>query len=236
MRLALIPARGGSKRIPRKNIKSFHGHPMIAWSIEAARASKQFDKIVVSTDSAEIAEVAVRYGAEVPFVRPAELCDDYTGVMPVVAHAIDWHRGQGLRPDPVCLIYATAPFVTAADITRGLQSLEESGAQFAVAMASFAAPIQRALRLIGNGRVAMFHPEHYHTRSQDLEEAFHDAGQFSWGRAEAWRSLTPGFLSDCVAVPIPRHRVQDIDTVEDWRRAELLFAVSREFDSKEGQS
>ncbi len=223
MKLAVIPARGGSKRIPRKNIKPFCGKPMIAWSIEAARSSGCFDRIVVSTDDLEIADVARIHGADVPFMRPEELSDDYTGTIPVIAHAIQWHQQHDVSPEEVCCIYATAPFVTAADLQHGLQRLNNSGADYAFSVTSYAFPIQRAVRIGANGRVEMFYPEHFNTRSQDLEEAFHDAGQFYWGRASAWLAGKPIFSSAAAPVVLPRHRVQDIDTAEDWIHAELMF-------------
>ena len=223
MRIAIIPARGGSKRIPRKNIKSFCGKPMIAWSIDAARRSGCFDHIVVSTDDAEVAAVARQQGAEVPFVRPPELSDDHTGTTPVIAHAIDWvNRNLGLT-SLACCLYATAPFVQAEDLRRGLDTLQSSGADYAFSVTSYPFPIQRAIRISADQRVEMFNPEHFNTRSQDLEEAFHDAGQFYWGRSAAWLAQKPLFSHDAAPVPLPRHRVQDIDTPEDWERAEWLF-------------
>ena len=222
MRLAIIPARGGSKRIPRKNIKPFCGKPMIAWSIEAAIRSGCFDQVVVSTDDAEIADVARQYGASVPFMRPAELSDDYTGTLPVIRHAIEWFNGQGQTVEQVCCLYATAPFVCVEDIQRGLQILEETGSDYAFSVTSYAFPIQRAIRLTEQGRVEMFSPEHFNTRSQDLEEAYHDAGQFYWGRASAWLQGKMIFSPDSAPVLLPRHRVQDIDTPDDWLRAEWM--------------
>jgi N-acylneuraminate cytidylyltransferase len=222
MRLAVIPARGGSKRIPRKNIKEFCGKPMIAWSIEAAIRSGCFDQVVVSTDDAEIADVARQYGASVPFMRPAELSDDYTGTLPVIRHAIEWFNGQGQTVEQVCCLYATAPFVCVEDIQRGLQILEETGSDYAFSVTSYAFPIQRAIRLTEQGRVEMFSPEHFNTRSQDLEEAYHDAGQFYWGRASAWLQGKMIFSPDSAPVLLPRHRVQDIDTPDDWLRAEWM--------------
>lgn len=227
MRVAVIPARGGSKRIPRKNIKAFCGKPMIAWSIEAAAASGCFDAVVVSTDDAEIAEVAKSYGASVPFVRPPELSDDHTGTIPVIAHAVQRFVAAGQRPDAVCCLYATAPFVTADDIRTGLQVMEEEGVDYAFSVTSYAFPIQRAIRFSKHGRVEMFQPEHFNTRSQDLEEAYHDAGQFYWGRASAWLAGTPLFGMGSAPVVLPRHRVQDIDTAEDWLRAEWMFKALR---------
>lgn len=223
MRLAIIPARGGSKRIPRKNIKPFCGRPMIAWPIEAARKSGCFDRIIVSTDDVEIAELARKCGAEAPFVRPAELSDDHTGTIPVIAQAIQWQQQHGEAPAEVCCIYATAPFLHTEDLCRGLEILEQSGSDYAFSVTSYAFPIQRAVRITASNRVEMFYPEYFNTRSQDLEQAWHDAGQFYWGRAEAWLSGRPIFSADSVPVILPRHRVQDIDTPEDWERAEWIF-------------
>ena len=223
MRLAVIPARGGSKRIPRKNIKLFCGKPMIAWSIEAALQSGCFDKIVVSTDDAEIAEVARQCGAQVPFMRPAELSEDHTGTTAVMTHAIDQLAEQGQPPEQVCCLYATAPFVSADDLRRGLTVLTETGSDYAFSVTSYAFPIQRAIHITPTGRVNMFNPEHFNTRSQDLEEAYHDAGQFYWGRADAWLQGRMIFSPAAAPVRLPRHRVQDIDTPEDWTRAEWMF-------------
>lgn len=225
MRLAVIPARGGSKRIPRKNIKPFCGKPMIARSIEAALESGCFDRVIVSTDDAEIAEVARQFGAAVPFMRPAELSDDYTGTVPVIRHAIEWFTANGECPDQVCCIYATAPFISEKDIRQGLESLVTSGSDYAFSVTSYAFPIQRAIRITAQGRVEMFQAEHFNTRSQELEEAFHDAGQFYWGRASAWLEGKALFGLHSAPVILPRHRVQDIDTMEDWERAEWMFKV-----------
>lgn len=223
MRLAVIPARGGSKRIPRKNIKLFCGKPMIAWSIEAALASGCFDAVIVSTDDTEIATVAKAFGAQVPFIRPAELSDDHTGTIPVIRHAVQWFIDAGERPEQVCCLYATAPFVTAKAIQAGLRTLEEDGSDYAFSVTSYAFPIQRAIRLTQGGRVEMFQPEQFNTRSQDLEEAYHDAGQFYWGRASAWLEGRAIFSHGSSPILLPRHRVQDIDTAEDWLRAEWMF-------------
>lgn len=223
MKLAIIPARGGSKRIPRKNIKPFCGKPMIAWSIEAALESGCFDRIIVSTDDDEIAEVARQYGAEVPFMRPLELSDDHAGTLPVIRHAIETINSQGRAVEQACCLYATAPFIRAEDLRRGLEILQGSGSDYAFSVTSYAFPIQRAIRLTPEGRVEMFNPEHFNTRSQDLEEAYHDAGQFYWGRADAWLQGQMIFSPASLPVMLPRHRVQDIDTPEDWVRAEWLF-------------
>jgi N-acylneuraminate cytidylyltransferase len=223
MRLAVIPARGGSKRIPRKNIKPFCGKPIIAWSIEAALESGCFDQVIVSTDDAEIAGVARQWGGAVPFMRPAELADDHTGTIPVIRHAIEWLNRQGQGIEQACCVYATAPFVSAEDLRHGLDVLQGNDCDYAFSVTSYAFPIQRAIRINDAGRVEMFNSEHFHTRSQDLEEAFHDAGQFYWGRAEAWLQERVLFDSRSLPVLLPRHHVQDIDTLEDWARAEWLY-------------
>lgn len=227
MRIAVIPARGGSKRIPGKNIREFCGKPMIAWSIEAALASRCFDEVVVSTDDQTIGDVARRYGASVPFLRPASLSDDYTGTLPVIRHAVEWFIEVGHSVDMACCIYATAPFVSAQDIQAGMQKLQEDSCDFAFSVTSYAFPIQRALRMVDGGRVEMLNPSEFGTRSQDLEEAWHDAGQFYWGTASAWREERVIFGRNSVGVPIPRYRVQDVDTLEDWETAELMFEALR---------
>jgi N-acylneuraminate cytidylyltransferase len=227
MRLAVIPARGGSKRIPRKNIRPFCGRPMIAWSIEAALQSGCFQQVVVSTDDEEIADIAHAWGAGVPFKRPANLADDHTGTLPVVAHAIEWHRRHGDIPTHICCVYATAPFVQSEDIRTGLSLLEREGCDYVFPVTSYPFPVQRAIRIIPGGRVEMFNPEHFNTRSQDLEEAYHDAGQFYWGLSEAWLTKRPIFSSVATPLVLPRYRVQDIDTMEDWEMAERMFEAIR---------
>lgn len=225
MNIAIIPARGGSKRIPRKNIKDFCGKPMIAWSIEAAKASGLFDQIIVSTDDAEIAEVAKQWGAGVPFMRPEALSDDHTGTTEVIAHAVTWVRSQGQNPTLVCCIYATAPFVQANDIKAGLSKIENCHWQYVFSATSFGFPIFRAFEQTEDGGVKMFFPEHFGTRSQDLPYAIHDAGQFYWGRPQAWLGNVRIFDNASTVVMIPRWRVQDIDTLEDWDRAQIMWQV-----------
>jgi pseudaminic acid cytidylyltransferase len=222
--ICIIPARGGSKRIPRKNIRDFCGKPMIAWSIEAALESECFSRVIVSTDDPEISEVAKQWGAHVPFIRPSELSDDYTGTTAVIAHAIKVL--DAIEPiDFVCCLYATAPFITPDALKKGIQLLSESDADFAFSVTSFPFPIQRAIRITVNNRVEMYYPEYFSTRSQDLEDAYHDAGQFYWGKAEAWVQEKILFSSNSIPIILPRYRVQDIDTMEDWERAERLFKL-----------
>jgi len=223
MNICVIPARGGSKRIPRKNIKEFHGKPMIAWSIEAAILSKCFDRIICSTDDEEIATVANKYGAEVPFLRPAELSDDYTGTIPVVSHVIEMLQKKGEDIGLVCCIYATAPFITADDINMGLEKIRSEGADYCFSVTNYPYPIQRAIRITKDRRCEMLQPELFEARSQDLEEIYHDAGQLYWGKSTAWLEGKVIFSSDSTTHILPHYRVQDIDTVEDWKKAELMF-------------
>lgn len=225
MKVAIIPARGGSKRIPRKNVKAFHGKPMIAYSIEAAIASGCFDRVIVSTDDTEIAAVAVAHDAEVPFLRPAEISDDYATTMDVMAHAIHWCQSEGWDVEAVCCLYATAPFVLPEDLQEGYALLRDSDVQFAFSATSFPFPIQRAIKLDEFGSVSMFWPENEPARSQDLEEAYHDAGQFYWGQTSAFLEKLSIFSPHSKAVILPRNRVQDIDTKEDWKLAEYLFSA-----------
>lgn len=231
MKVAVIPARGGSKRIPRKNIKNFCGKPMIAWSIESAKFSGCFDRIVVSTDDTEIANIAIQYGAEVPFIRPKNLSDDFAGTLAVVTHAIEILEEESGELSEVCCLYATAPFVVAEDINRGLDTLKASGCEYAIGVTSFPFPIQRALLIDEHQKIKMVNPSAFSARSQDLEEAFHDAGQFYWGTRSAWMSGVPSFLANTAPIVLPRYRVQDIDTTEDWYRAELLFKAMESYGS-----
>lgn len=229
MNLAVIPARGGSKRVPRKNVRPFCGKPMIAWSIEAALASGCFDRIIVSTDDPEIARVASQYGGEAPFVRSAELSGDHAGTIPVIRQALAWCIENGAAPDLVCCIYATAPFLAPDDIIRGHDALQQDQAcDYAFSVTSYASPIQRALRINAVGRIEMFQPDCFSSRSQDLEPTFHDAAQFYWGRPDAWMAERAIFSGDALPIKLSRHRVQDIDTPEDWTRAEWMFAAMQQ--------
>ena len=223
MNVAIIPARGGSKRIPRKNVKPFAGKPIIVYSIEAAKESALFDRIIVSTDDREIAEVARRYGAEVPFLRPAELADDFTGTDAVLLHGLEWLRANDRLPDFFCCIYATAPFVRSESLRQGFDLLRRQQATTAFSVATFPSCIFRALRTEGRGRLEMIWPENREKRSQDLGEAFHDAGQFYWADTGKYLEERRLFSADAVAVPIPRYLVQDIDTPEDWETAERMY-------------
>ncbi|MDR0664693.1 MAG: pseudaminic acid cytidylyltransferase [Helicobacteraceae bacterium] len=215
--IAVIPARGGSKRIERKNIRSFCGKPIIAYSIEAAIDSAVFDEVIVSTDDLEIANVAKTLGASVPFTRPTSLSDDFVGVVPVVAHAIEAVGGA----NRACLIYATAPFISASDLKEAKRALGDN--DFVLSIAAFEAPIFRALKTDESGRISSIWREYEQTRSQDLPQAFHDAAHFCFGRAEAFLEGRSIFNSRTIGYLIDKRRVQDIDDQSDWRRAEAMF-------------
>lgn len=223
MRLAIIPARGGSKRIPRKNVREFAGKPMIGHAIAAAQNSALFDRIVVSTDDVGIAATAKSLGAEVPFIRPTELSDDYTPTVPVVAHAIKACEALGWRAKIVCCIYPCVPFLRVQDLVEGLSELER-GAAYSFPVAQFASPVQRALVRGADGSLRPMFQEFASVRTQDLPPAFHDAGQFYWGRAEAWTAGLNIHLHGR-AVVVPHWRVIDIDTPDDWQHAELLYGA-----------
>ena len=221
MNLAIIPSRGGSKRIPRKNIKLFGGKPMIAYAITAAKNSGLFDHVLVSTDDAEIASIANEWGASTPFVRPAELANDFTATVPVIAHAIQACEALGWSFENVCCIYPGVPFIEVADLQGSFKHLEAGSAEYCFPVAEFPSAIQRALKRNSDGVMQPFYPEFELTRSQDLEPAYYDAGQFYWGKKKAWLS-NPRIHSSGIGYQIPSWRVVDIDTPSDWERAELL--------------
>ena len=225
--VAIIPARGGSKRIPKKNIKDFFGKPLIAYSIEVALASKLFEEVIVSTDDEQIASIAKSYGAVVPFLRPKVLSDDFTGTQAVIEHTLSQLDNSY---DFVCTIYATAPLLQAKYLLEGFEKLKNTTAIYAFSATSMPFPIQRTFKLNKNGRCEMFTPEHYMTRSQDLEEAYQDAGQFYWEKVGV-KSDEIMFGADSLPIILPRHLVQDIDTLEDWKRAEVMYKVLEEMKS-----
>lgn len=225
--IAIIPARGGSQRIPRKNIKLFNGEPMIAHSIRVALASGVFDRVIVSTDDEEIADVARASGAEVPFMRPAHLADAHTGTAAVIQHALQSVAGTLSQPfDHACCIYATAPLLQARFLRQGFEALHAAPEKsYAFSVCSFGFPVQRALLVDGDGCVNAMYPEYRSVRSQDLPMAYQDAGQFYWGRSDAWLRGDTVFSELSLPVILPRHLVQDIDSPEDWLRAEYLYAA-----------
>ncbi len=223
LNVVIIPARAGSKRIPLKNSRNFCGKPMIAWSIEAAKKSGLFDRILVSTDSNEIGSIARQYGADYSFQRPSELSGDYVHTGPVVLHAIDWLESNQVSPDFVCCLYATAPFVTPTDLLTGYEKIAGGKYEKVLSATTLPYPFQRSFFLREDGSPQMFFPENYHKRSQDLPVAWHDAGQFYWASPKKWRQPAKPFGSETGIVKIPRWRGLDIDTMEDWEMAEAMF-------------
>jgi pseudaminic acid cytidylyltransferase len=223
MRIAVIPARGGSKRIPRKNIRPFAGKPMIAYAIEAALRSGVCDEVIVSTDDMEIADVALTWGAKLPFMRPANLADDHTPTVRVIAHAIRALAERGWQLEDVCCIYPAVPLLRPTDLQQALAVLRTPGSRpYVFPVLPFPSPVQRALRRLPGGGSEPLYPEHVGTRTQDLEPAYYDAGQFYWGRAQAWLDGLPLHAHGNTIV-LPHGQAIDIDTPADWDRAEALF-------------
>lgn len=225
MTICVIPARGGSKRIPKKNIKLFHGKPMIQWSIEAARASNIFDTIIVSTDDDEITELAESLGALVPFKRPANLSDDYTNTTSVISHAALWSIENRLDSSIICCLYATAPFVQSSDLIEAHQIITSENWEYVFSAGEYSSPIFRAFEQTTNGGSKMFFPENFETRSQDLPKALFDAGMFYMGTTNAWINNLRIFDEHSFPFNIPNWRIQDIDTPNDWKQAEQMAKI-----------
>mgnify|MGYP001266467781 FL=1 len=223
MIVAVIPARGGSKRIPKKNIKKFFGKPIISYSIKAAIDSKLFDKVIVSTDCENIAQVAINYGAEVPFMRPEELSGDFLGTHEVVGHALKWLEDFGDVVDYACCIYATAPMIQGSDLIKGYDLIKTEKWKAVIAATKYSYPVFRSFKKLPNGGLEMVFPEHYNSRSQDLPEVYHDAGQFYWAKAQEWKNKPGGFSENNTIIELSNYLVQDIDTIEDWNRAEKIY-------------
>ena len=224
MNICVIPARGGSKRIPLKNIRPFCNKPIIIYSIENAIKSKCFKRVIVSTDNKQIREISISNGAEVPFIRPEKLSDDFSNTGSVIKHAISWFQSKGEVIDNVCCLYPTAPFVSSEDLRIGLQILINNKGNYALPVVKFPYPPQRGMRIKNNQKILeMIAPENINIRSQDLEEIWHDAGQYCWGKVEAWLREKPILNSNPSPIPLSRYKAQDIDTEEDWCQAELMF-------------
>lgn len=232
--VCIIPARGGSKRIPRKNVRPFAGRPMIGYAISAALKTELFSRVLVSTDDEEIAEIARREGAETPFMRPADLSDDHTVTAAVIVHALKWLHERGESFQFACCIYPTAPFVRAEFIRKGYELLRGGTASCAMSITSFPYPIFRARRITEDGALEYIWPEYARTRSQDLPEAYHDAGQFYWYRADEYLSNAGRVTGRTLPVLVPRYLVQDIDTLEDWETAEFMLEAIRAREARHG--
>jgi pseudaminic acid cytidylyltransferase len=226
MNVAIIPARIGSKRIPKKNIKLFLGKHMIAYPIETALSSKNIEKVIVSTDSEEIANIAIEFGAKVPFIRPKELSDDFTPTVPVIAHAIRELIDLDWDIDNVCCIYPCTPLLKSKDLDLLHEKMVKGKYPFAYPVVSYSHPIQRALRMRSDGKMSFFYPKHELTRTQDLEESYHDTGQFYWGSKIAWLQ-NKKMHTDGLGVKISKWGAVDIDNVDDWKFAELLKKTTK---------
>ena len=224
MDIAIIPARGGSKRIPKKNIKDFCGKPIIAYSIETALQSKLFDKVIVSTDDVDIANIAKQWGAEIPFLRPQEIANDHAPIMDVVQHAIQWFHDADMQINTACCLFATSPFARREDL-HAAKNLLANDASYVFSATEFSFPIMRSFRLTKENRVQMFWPENLNVRSQDLEKAYHDAGMFYFGHARSFLRGSPIFAEHSIPFILPHYRVQDIDTMDDWFRAEKYYQL-----------
>ncbi len=229
MRLCIIPARGGSKRIPLKNIKSFNKKPIIYYSIKAATLSKIFDKIIVSTDHPKIVKIAKSLGVEVPFVRPKKLSNDHIGLTEVVKHAIEWYESKNIFFKEVCCIMATAPLIQYLDLKRSLKKLQKSRFNFCFSATDFSTSVLRSFKISRNLGIKMIFPKYYNYRSQDLEKIYYDAGQFYWGYSDSWKKKKIIFAKYSTPFLLPNSRVQDIDNNEDWKKAEQFYLMKNSF-------
>ncbi len=223
--IAIIPARGGSKRIPRKNIKDFLGKPIIAYSIQAALDSGIFDEVMVSTDDEEIAEVARRYGASVPFMRSEATSNDYATTADVINEVMKWYDDNGSTYDLICCIYATAPFVTPEKLQQGRKILNDSTFDSAFTCTAFSYPVLRGLVIDDAGRIAMRWPEYRNSRSQDLPQFYHDAGQFYFATTKAFRKANGFWGENTAPIVVSELEVQDLDTLTDWKIAEMKYRI-----------
>jgi len=234
MILAIITARGGSKRIPRKNIRDFCGKPIMAYSIRAAIEADCFDEVMVSTDDNEIAEVARKWGASVPFMRSARTATDHATTAEVLLEVLHAYQQRSLNIDLACCLYPTAPFVTPANLQAALSLLlKHQEIKGVIPVTRFSYPIQRALRM-QDGMIALFQPEHLLTRSQDLEPAYHDAGQFYWFRVAAFLQTQNLMGPGTAGMVLPEWQVQDIDNDDDWILAEMKYSLIQERADKPG--
>ena len=225
MIVAVIPARGGSKRIKKKNIKNFLNKPIIYYPIKQIQKSKLFDKIIVSTDNKEISEISKKFGAEILFKRPKKLSNDYATTQEVIIHAVKWLTKNNYNPDMICCIYPTSVFINSHDLKESYKLFIKKKWNFIFSATNYLYPIQRAFYQKKNGSIKMFRPKNYFKRSQDLVKVYHDAGQFYWGASNAWKKKKEIIKAKSSIYVMPSYRVIDIDNKDDWKRAELLYQV-----------
>jgi pseudaminic acid cytidylyltransferase len=224
-KLCIIPARGGSKRIPKKNIRSFHGKPMIAYAIESAQKSQLFDRIIVSTDDAEIAKIATDYGAEVPFLRSSKNADDYSTTSDVLMEVINNWSDNNELPDWMCCLYPTTPLLFPSDLSNAFELYQSTDSDVVLSAVAFDFPIQRAFELQENNHVRLREPEAISKRSQDLEPTYHDAGAFYFFNTKRFLQSNSLWSGKVTAIPLPAERVQDIDNPSDWDLAEYKYQL-----------
>ncbi len=225
-KIAIIPARGGSKRIPKKNIKNFLGKPIIAYSIETALKSNLFDEVMVSTDSEEIAKIAKTYGAKVPFFRSKKNADDFASTVDVLLEVLNYYEQLNIKPEYACCIYPTAPFLTSQILIKGFDLLEKNNFDTVFPVVKFGFPIQRAIQVnTETKKMAMFQPQYINSRSQDLETAYHDVGQFYWFKSKRLLEQKKLWTENTGVVVISETEAQDIDTLEDWHLAEIKYKL-----------
>ena len=229
MNIAVIPARFGSKRIKNKNIKNFFGYPIIYWTLKKAKQSKIFDKIFVATDNPKIANIAIKYGAEVPYIRPKKFSNDKVGIDEVMCHFI--LSIKNLNPKYVCCINATAPFISSKDLIAGLKKIKKNKLNYVFSATKYDYPIQRSFKF-KKKKLTMVFPKYYKYNSQDLVKNYHDAGQFYWGSSDAWLKKKKIFSKYSSIINIQNHLVQDIDTIEDWKKAELKYKILNKNEKK----
>jgi N-acylneuraminate cytidylyltransferase len=227
-KLCIIPARGGSKRIPKKNIKDFLGKPIIAYSIEAALQSKLFDEVMVSTDDDEIAKIAIKYGAKIPFIRSQENANDYATTVDVIKEVLQQYDILGKSFKTTCCIYPTAPFVSTNHLINAFDLLIKNDFDCVFPVMTFSFPIQRALKKDLNNKITLFQPEHLNSRSQDLEKAYHDVGQFYWFNSKTILKKAKLWTDNTGVIEIKESEGQDIDTIEDWKLAEIKYKLLHE--------
>lgn len=225
--LAVITARGGSKRIPHKNRKEFLGKPIMAYSIEAALQAGCFDEVMVSTDDAQIADIAVQYGAKVPFLRSEETSNDFASTKDVIGEVLQRYEALGQRFEAVCCIYPTAPFLTPERLSQAMELLCEKQSDSVIPVVAYSFPPQRCL-VIREGKTSFLHPEHMLTRSQDLETCYHDCGQFYCLNTASFLEQQCLVMKNTYPVILSEMEVQDIDTLSDWELAELKYKLVRE--------
>mgnify|MGYP001212680902 FL=1 len=226
MKIAIIPARSGSKRIPLKNIKTFKGKPIIFWTLKTIISAKLFDRIIVSTDNKKIAKIAKKFKAEIPFIRPKSISNDFASTPDVIKHAINWLKLKKISPKYVCCIYPTAAFMSVKDLLNGYKKIKTNRWNFIFSAGKFQSSIFRSFKKNSKG-LKMIFPKYYKKRTQDIKDTYFDAGQFYWGKTDAWKKTKPIFSKDSSLIEIPRWRIHDIDTMEDWKTAEKMWIVRK---------